>query len=47
MSVLIWVQTVYKGYKVIVRIGDEYIMNKSENATPDLCAIYIRNDASQ
>ena len=25
----------------------ENILNKSENATPELCAIYIQNDASQ
>ena len=24
-----------------------YILNKSENATPELCAVYIQNDASQ
>ena len=27
------------------RVG--YILNKSENATPELFAIYVQNDASQ
>ena len=27
------------------RVG--YILNKSENATPELLAIYMQNDASQ
>ena len=42
-----WRKSIVNQIKFPKPISVHYILNKSENATPALFAIYIQNDASQ